>query len=394
MSSRRLDCHDCWSRSTMVPGGAALRVSMVDSSSGPSRPLTSGSRAWIASIAGLGAVSSSVSRRRFATSSARLTISGTGIALGAWGAWAACSGPDTGAIFFCSAGGAGAAADGAAAAAKPHASGAAITRSAATGSAIARSQGCHEWASTLATKERSDGQTQTGLKSVLTFGTWAWSQWLRSRASAHLERELSSALRLEYPTRGTCTIGRWSYTCGIADAPRSIRPKSDARRSDCRTTTCLAEWPAQEGDHGRIGQGGDAGQGNVSITLDLAPGLPLVSGDRVQLQQVPLNLVVNAFDAPADVADRPRKVILRTRTLGGRFVQLDVADTGPGIAPAKLESIFQPFVTTKPSGMGMGLSVSHSIVGAHEGRLWAENDPEGGTFHIVLPALPDEAGFP
>jgi len=133
----------------------------------------------------------------------------------------------------------------------------------------------------------------------------------------------------------------------------------------------------------------------VSITLDLAPGLPLVSGDRVQLQQVLLNLVVNAFDAAADVADRPRKVILRTRTLGERFVQLDVADTGPGIAPEKLESIFQPFVTTKPSGMGMGLSVSHSIVGAHEGRLRAENDPEGGaTFHIVLPALPDEAGFP
>ncbi|PYO01590.1 MAG: hypothetical protein DMD89_05620 [Candidatus Rokuibacteriota bacterium] len=258
-----------------------------------------------------------------------------------------------------------------------------------------RSQGRHEWASTLATKERADGQTQTGLKSVLTFGTWAWSQWLRSRACAHLERELSSALRLEYPTCGTCTIGRWSYTCGIADAPRSIRPKSDARRSDCRTTTCLAEWPAQEGDHGRVGQGGDAGQRNVSITLDLAPGLPLVSGDRVQLQQVLLNLVVNAFDAAADVADRPRKVILRTRTLGERFVQLDVADTGPGIAPEKLESIFQPFVTTKPSGMGMGLSVSHSIVGAHEGRLWAENDPEGGaTFHIVLPALPDEAGFP
>jgi len=133
----------------------------------------------------------------------------------------------------------------------------------------------------------------------------------------------------------------------------------------------------------------------VSITLDLAPGLPLVSGDRVQLQQVLLNLVVNAFDAAADVADRPRKVILRTRTLGERFVQLDVADTGPGIAPEKLESIFQPFVTTKPSGMGMGLSVSHSIVGAHEGRLWAENGPErGAIFHVVLPALPDEAGFP
>src|SRR5438046_1996566 len=73
---------------------------------------------------------------------------------------------------------------------------------------------------------------------------------------------------------------------------------------------------------------------------------------------------------------------------------MDVADTGPGIAPEKLESIFQPFVTTKPSGMGMGLSVSHSIVGAHEGRLRAENDPErGAIFHVVLPAVPAEAGF-
>jgi len=80
----------------------------------------------------------------------------------------------------------------------------------------------------------------------------------------------------------------------------------------------------------------------VSITLDLAPGLPLVSGDRVQLQQVLLNLVVNAFDAAADVADRPRKVILRTRTLGERFVQLDVADTGPGIAPENSNRSFSP----------------------------------------------------
>jgi len=132
----------------------------------------------------------------------------------------------------------------------------------------------------------------------------------------------------------------------------------------------------------------------VSITLDLAPGLPLVSGDRVQLQQVLLNLVVNAFDAAADVADRPRKVILRTRTLGERFCAIGRGRHRSRDRPRELESIFQPFVTTKPSGMGMGLSVSHSIVGAHEGRLWAENDPEGGTFHIVLPALPDEAGFP
>lgn len=136
---------------------------------------------------------------------------------------------------------------------------------------------------------------------------------------------------------------------------------------------------------------GDANRRHVSITLDLAARLPRVSGDRVQLQQVLLNLVVNAFDAMADATGRPRKVILRTSALGGQRVQVDVADTGPGIAPEALGSIFRPFVTTKPGGMGMGLSVSLSIVGAHEGRLWADNRPEGGaTFHVLLPAIPDE----
>ena len=136
---------------------------------------------------------------------------------------------------------------------------------------------------------------------------------------------------------------------------------------------------------------GDANRRHVSITLDLAARLPRVSGDRVQLQQVLLNLVVNAFDAMADATGRPRKVILRTSALGEQRVQVDVADTGPGIAPEALGSIFRPFVTTKPGGMGMGLSVSLSIVGAHEGRLWADNRPEGGaTFHVLLPAIPDE----
>jgi PAS domain S-box-containing protein len=133
----------------------------------------------------------------------------------------------------------------------------------------------------------------------------------------------------------------------------------------------------------------DARRRHMAVILDLAPRVPWVSGDRVQLQQVFLNLVMNAFDAMAEVTDRPRKVIVCTRPLGDRGVQLDVADTGPGIAAEKLDSIFRPFVTTKMGGMGMGLSVSHSIVGAHRGRLWAENRPEGGTvFHVVLPAMP------
>jgi two-component system sensor kinase FixL len=135
----------------------------------------------------------------------------------------------------------------------------------------------------------------------------------------------------------------------------------------------------------------DAQLRNVSIRLDLASDAPPVTGDRVQLQQVLLNLLVNAFDAMADVTDRPREVTVTARPLGST-VQVDVADTGPGIAPDTLASLFEPFVTTKRGGMGMGLAVSRSIVRAHQGRLWADNNPGGGaTFHIVLPAAPADA---
>ena len=136
--------------------------------------------------------------------------------------------------------------------------------------------------------------------------------------------------------------------------------------------------------------GSDALLRNVSVSLDLAPRLLLVPGDRVQLQQVLLNLVMNAFDAVGEKPDRPGRLIVRTRTLAGRWVQVDVADSGPGIAPDKVDTIFDPFVTTKPTGMGMGLSVSRTIIRAHGGKIWAENDPGGGAVvHVVLPA---EAG--
>jgi two-component system sensor kinase FixL len=138
---------------------------------------------------------------------------------------------------------------------------------------------------------------------------------------------------------------------------------------------------------------GDAERRRVSVVVDLDPRLPSVSGVRVQLQQVLLNLVVNAFEAVAEVTDGPRKVIVRTRTLEGERVQVDVADTGPGIAAEKLDSIFEPFVTTKMHGMGVGLSVSRSIVNAHAGRIWAENGPDGGAiFHILLPAIAEANG--
>jgi PAS domain S-box-containing protein len=140
----------------------------------------------------------------------------------------------------------------------------------------------------------------------------------------------------------------------------------------------------------------DAERRRVAIILDLAPASRWVSGDRIQLQQVLLNLVVNAFDAVSAVDGRPRTVTLRTRALDGDRVQLDVEDSGPGIASDRLGAIFRPFVSSKPGGMGMGLSVSQSIVSAHNGRLWVENGPNGGAvFHVVLPAIgAPEAGAP
>jgi len=139
----------------------------------------------------------------------------------------------------------------------------------------------------------------------------------------------------------------------------------------------------------------DAELRRVSIVLDLAPQPLWASGDRVQLQQVLLNLLLNAFDAMADVIDRPRKVVVRTRALDRARVQVDVADTGPGIAVEKLDAIFKPFVTAKTGGMGMGLSVSHSIITAHEGSIWAENGAEGGAiFHFVLPAITEAEAHP
>ncbi len=122
----------------------------------------------------------------------------------------------------------------------------------------------------------------------------------------------------------------------------------------------------------------------VSVALDLDSSLPSVNGDRVQLQQVVLNLIVNAFEA-MDASKQPRKLALRTRQAAGELV-LDAVDSGPGIPPGSLDSIFQPFVTTKKEGLGMGLSLSRSIAMAHLGRLWAENNADGGaTFHLALP---------
>jgi PAS domain S-box-containing protein len=129
----------------------------------------------------------------------------------------------------------------------------------------------------------------------------------------------------------------------------------------------------------------EAKRNAVSIHTQFDAPAP-VGGDRVQLQQVALNLVINAIEAMTSVEGRPRELMIVTRNLDPDQVQVTVEDSGTGLNPTTIDKIFDPFYTTKPTGMGMGLSICRSIVQAHEGRLWAETkDAPGARFHFTLP---------
>jgi C4-dicarboxylate-specific signal transduction histidine kinase len=124
---------------------------------------------------------------------------------------------------------------------------------------------------------------------------------------------------------------------------------------------------------------------NVALRMELAADLPSVIGDRVQLQQVIVNLILNAIEAMSTVADQERALLIRTHRGQGDEVRVAVRDSGIGFDPLSTERIFDPFHTTKPHGLGMGLSISRSIVESHGGRLWAAaNDGPGATFQFTL----------
>ena len=136
---------------------------------------------------------------------------------------------------------------------------------------------------------------------------------------------------------------------------------------------------------------GEAVKNGVSVRTELADALPLIEGDRVELQQVILNLIMNAIEAMSGTSDGSRELIISTGKAESGGALVAVRDSGPGLAPATLEHIFDAFYTTKPNGMGMGLSISHSIIKAHGGRLWAEaNVPRGAVFQFTLPGADRE----
>jgi two-component system sensor kinase FixL len=136
----------------------------------------------------------------------------------------------------------------------------------------------------------------------------------------------------------------------------------------------------------------DSSTRKAQLEIEAAPGLPLVMGDPVHLQQVLLNLVLNAMDAMDEVPAERRKVTVRAQRHGEREVEVAVTDSGSGIAPERLGHLFEPFVTTKPNGMGIGLSISRTIIEAHGGRIWAENNErEGATFRFTVPLAGEAA---
>jgi PAS domain S-box-containing protein len=127
-------------------------------------------------------------------------------------------------------------------------------------------------------------------------------------------------------------------------------------------------------------------QHSVSVTMRLSEGLPHILGDKIQLQQVILNLTMNAIEAMSEVTERSRELLISTSETEPGGVLVKIGDSGPGLTPANSERIFEAFYTTKPSGLGIGLSICRSIVEAHGGRLWATPiEPHGALFCVILP---------
>jgi signal transduction histidine kinase len=134
---------------------------------------------------------------------------------------------------------------------------------------------------------------------------------------------------------------------------------------------------------------GELSKNRVTVRMQLAQGLPPVRADRVQLQQVMLNLILNGIEAMAGVDADVRTLVISSESTPSQGLLVTVGDTGPGIAPEHRERVFESFYTTKSGGLGIGLSICRSIVDAHGGSIWADShQPHGAAFRFTLPALP------
>jgi C4-dicarboxylate-specific signal transduction histidine kinase len=181
----------------------------------------------------------------------------------------------------------------------------------------------------------------------------------------------------------SCIVGDADRAAQIIDRIRDHTKKSPLRKDRFDLNDAVNEVIVLA--RGEITKNG------VSVDTHLTEGALPVEGDRVQLQQVILNLIVNAVEAMGSVREGPRELSISTEQAQANGVLLAVRDSGPGIDAKHLERVFEAFYTTKSSGVGMGLSICRSIVEAHGGRLWAEaNKPRGAVFQFTLPSTDNE----
>jgi C4-dicarboxylate-specific signal transduction histidine kinase len=163
----------------------------------------------------------------------------------------------------------------------------------------------------------------------------------------------------------------------VLSSMRSMMKKTPPSRDDCQLNEVVKEV---------VGLAyGEATANLISIETNLADSLPVVQADRVQLQQVVLNLIMNAIEAMSDTRDGARRLTIRTMSDATHAV-VSVQDSGPGLNPATIDRIFEAYYTTKTHGLGVGLSICKSIIESHRGKLWAaQNEGRGATFSFSIP---------
>ena len=205
-----------------------------------------------------------------------------------------------------------------------------------------------------------------------------------SNASANLRWLAGDSPNLEEAREAARRIVRDGKRAGEVIARiRALTKKASTPREKLDLNETLRQVLALVGD--------EAKRKSVNIRTKFADDLSPVSGDQVQLQQVVLNLAMNAIEAMSNVGERARELLMTTRNIDPDQVQVTVEDSGIGLDPNTMPKIFEPFYTTKPTGMGMGLSISRSIVQSHGGRLWATaKDGPGTIFYFTLPKYHEE----
>jgi signal transduction histidine kinase len=208
-----------------------------------------------------------------------------------------------------------------------------------------------------------------------------------SNASASLRFLSGDAPNLEEAREAVRDIVRdGKRAAEIITRIRALTKRTPMSREKLDLNETISEVLALIGDEAR--------RQSVIVRTQLADSLPPVAGDRVQLQQVVMNLVMNAIEAMSNVRERLRELVVITQNTDAECVQATVEDSGTGIASDTVDKIFDSFYTTKPGGMGMGLSISRSILQYHGGRLWAVAKDDAGTmFHFTVPKYREEGAY-